>query len=68
MRFMGHFLCDVETVKRFVNDNLHCNVSNLKKICKLSTLPPLEKFLRTPMAIFTLSASFDVWASQAKLS
>jgi len=28
---------------------------------------PLEKFLRTPMATFTLSTSYDVWASQAKL-
>jgi len=37
---MGHFLCGVETVKRFVNEHLHCNVSNLKKICEMSTLPP----------------------------
>jgi len=29
-------------------------------------LPPyLEKSLQTPMAIFYLSASFDLWASQA---
>jgi len=63
---MGHFLSGVETVKRFVNIHLHCNVSNPKNISNMMTLPPpLEKFLRTPMATFTLSASFEVWASQA---
>jgi len=36
--FMGHFLCGVETAKRFVNIRLHCNVSNQKKISKMSTL------------------------------
>jgi len=46
--FMGHFLCGVETV------NLHCNVSNLKNISNMVTLPSsLEKLLRTPMAICT---------------
>jgi len=39
----------VERVKRFVNVHLHCIVSNLKRISKVSTLFPLEKFLRTPM-------------------
>jgi len=64
--FMGHFLCSVETVKRFVNVHLHCNVNNLKNVSNMMMLPsPLEKFLRTSMAIFTLSASFEVWASQA---
>jgi len=38
-----------ERVKRFVNVHLHCIVSNLKRISKISALPPLEKFLRTPM-------------------
>jgi len=52
--FVGHFLCGVETVKRFVNVHLHCNVSNLKNISNIMTLPPsLEKFLLTPMAICT---------------
>jgi len=46
-RRMGHF-CGVERVKRFVNVHLHCIVSNLKRISKMST-PPLEKFLRTPV-------------------
>jgi len=65
--FMVHFLCGVEAVKRFVNVHLHCNISNLKNISNMMTLPPpTEKFLRTPMAIFTLSASCGVWASQAK--
>jgi len=49
---MGRFLCDVERVKRFVNVHLHCIISNLKIINKMSTLPtPLEIFLRTPMTI-----------------
>ena len=39
----------VERTKRFVNVYLHCIVSNLKRISKISTLPPLEKFMRTPM-------------------
>jgi len=39
-----------ERVKHFVNVHLHCIVSNLKRISKISTLPsPFEKFLRTPM-------------------
>jgi len=29
------FLCGVETVKRFVNVHLHCNVSNLKNISNM---------------------------------
>ena len=66
--FTGHCLCGVETVKRFVNIRLHCNVSNLKKISKMSTLHPLEKFLRMPMATFDLSTSFNVWTSQTKLT
>jgi len=40
----------VEGVKRFMNVHLHCIVTNLRRIRKISTLPtPLEKFQRTPM-------------------
>jgi len=39
----------LERVKRFVNVHLHCIVSNLKSISKISTLSSLEKFLRTLM-------------------
>ena len=39
----------VERIKRFVNVHLHWIVSNLQRISKISTLPPLEKFLRTPI-------------------
>jgi len=41
----------VERVKRFVNFHLHCIVSNLKRISKISTLllSLLEKFLLTPV-------------------
>jgi len=38
----------VKRAKRFVNVHLHCIVSNLKRISKISTLLPLEKFLWTP--------------------
>jgi len=48
---MGHFLCGVERLKRFVNVHLHCIVSNLKRISKISTLSSVEKFLRTPVLI-----------------
>jgi len=41
------FLC--RKGKRFVNVRLHCIVSNLIRISKISMLPPLEKFLQTPM-------------------
>jgi len=37
-RNMGRFLCGVERVKRFVNVHLHCIISNLKIISKMSTL------------------------------
>jgi len=37
---MGHYLWGVERVKRFVNVHLHCIVSNLKNISKMSMLPP----------------------------
>jgi len=66
--FMEHFVCGAETVKCFVNVHVHCNVSNQKKISKMSTFPPLETFLRSPMATFTLSASFDVVYGQARRS
>jgi len=39
----------VERVKRFVNVQLHGIVSNLKRIRTISTLAPLETFLRTLM-------------------
>jgi len=51
---MGRFLCDVERVKRFMNVHLHCIISNLKIIRKMSTLTPLEKCLRTHMAVAVL--------------
>jgi len=44
-----HFRCGVERVKRGVNVHLHCIASNLKMISKISTLPPLEIFLRKPI-------------------
>ena len=46
-----HFRHSVERAKRFVNVHLHCIVSNMNRIRKMSRLPPLEKFLRTPMTV-----------------
>jgi len=37
--YMGHFLCGVERIKRFVNNHLHRIFSNLKTINKISALP-----------------------------
>jgi len=36
----------------------HCIDSNLKRISKVSTLQPLENFLRTPMAAVTEKFTF----------
>ena len=32
-RNMGHFLCSVERIKRFVNVHLHCIISNIPSEC-----------------------------------
>jgi len=48
-RDMGYFLCGVDKISRFVNVRLHCIDSNQNLVSKMSTLSPLEKFLRTPM-------------------
>ena len=37
--------------KAFLNVQLHCILSNLKRISKMLTLPPMGKILRTPMCI-----------------
>jgi len=39
----------IQKVKQFVNLHLHCIVSNLKRISKVSTLLRVEKFLLAPM-------------------
>jgi len=66
--FIGHFLCGGETVMGFMNDILDCNLINLKQISKISRYTLLENFLRTLMAALTLSANFEIWASQVKLT
>jgi len=64
-RNMVQFLSGVERVKRYVNVRLHCIVSNLKKISKVSTLPPLENFYGRPCLrcmfskLLSKSLSFD---------
>ena len=42
---LGHFLCGVERVERFMDVHLHCIGSNVGKV-EMAT-PRLEKFLRT---------------------
>ena len=37
---MRHFLCGVQRVKNFMNLHLHCIVSNLEKISKMSAFHP----------------------------
>jgi len=64
---MGLFLCGVETVKSFVNIRLHCDVSNLKKISKMLTFHPWQ-ISADAHGYFHPLTSFDVWASQAKLT
>ena len=66
--FMGHFPCGVETAKRFVNVHLHCNLSNQKEISKMSMLSPSLKYFCHTRGYFHPSTSFDLWASQAKLT
>jgi len=63
---MGHFRCSAERAKRFVNVNLHCNVSTLKTISKMSTLPPSGKFLRMLMAAFDHLFS-KLWCTAIRL-
>ena len=54
----GHFLC--------VNVHLHCNVSNLKKISKMSTLPAWKKFFGRPRVLWPFQQAFTY--GQIKLS
>jgi len=42
-RNIGHFICGVEGVKRYVNFHLHCTISNLKWTNKMSTFPARGK-------------------------
>jgi len=54
----GEFLYGDEKMKRFVNVHLHCIVSNMKTIGKMSMFhPPLQKFIRAPM----VTASFKTF-------
>jgi len=62
-----HFLCGVARVKRFVYVRLRCIVRNLKRISKMSTLPPLEKFLRTPMTVGVTNITYPCFWSQRSL-
>jgi len=39
LRSMGHFRYGVERAKRFVNVHLHCIVSNMERMSKISSFP-----------------------------
>jgi len=51
LRCRGHFHYGVERAKRFVNVHWHCIGSNMERISKISSLFPLETFLRTPVLL-----------------
>ena len=55
-RNMGHFLCSVERIKRFVNVHLHCIVSNV----------PTKR--RTASTTFLFSANNSTFCFSAKPS
>ena len=48
---VGHFLCGVGRVKRYVNVYFHLYRQQPEMTTKMSTLPTLEKYLRTPMPV-----------------
>jgi len=48
---MGHFSYIVERAKRFVHAHMHCIVSNMESIRKISSFPTLGRFLRKPMLL-----------------
>ena len=43
LRSRGHFCYGVEKEKHFVNVHLHCTVTNMERISKISSLPPSGK-------------------------
>jgi len=65
LRSRGNFRYGVERAKRFVNVHLHCIVSNMERISKISSCLPLEKFLWTPMLLtlifFKILVFFDMF-------
>jgi len=44
LRSRGHFHYGVEMAKRFVNVHLHCIISNMERISKISSCPPWKSF------------------------
>jgi len=54
----GHVRYGVKGPKRFVNVHLRCIVSNMERISKISSLPTLEKFLRSPMLLTWIFSKF----------
>ena len=61
LRSRGHFCYGVERAKRFVNMHLHCIVSNMERINKISSLPPWKKICGRPcfwLECFQISGIF----------
>jgi len=59
--FMWYLLSGVETIIRFVNICLHCNVGNLKKISKMLTFKSHGKISADTHDYFHPFKSLDVW-------
>jgi len=48
---VGHFLCGVAKANRYVNVYLHLCRQHPEMDNRMSTLPTLENFLRTPLPV-----------------
>jgi len=65
---MGAFTSWCRNSKAFCECPFALQRQQPEKDAKCRRCTPLEKFLRMPLATFVLSASFDIWASQVKLT
>jgi len=63
--FLGIFLCDGGSAKRFVKVHLHYIVRNLKKDKRNVVVGPLKKFLRTPMIRSAITGRMNCASSPA---
>jgi len=60
-RNMGHFLCSVERIKRFVNVHLHCIVSNVPSKGRKYSGPP--ELLRSEISFSRICNISKQWKS-----
>jgi len=54
----------LERVKHFLNVHVHCTISNLKRISKMSRLSPLKKFLQLPMILTDVECQKLYWSKR----